>query len=70
MSDSKPAAPFKMFVIEANRRGGHFSNTRSWAFEIKTGPRCSGMVSKRTYTNTNKAFEAGERMLNKLNGAR
>lgn len=56
----------KMNVIAGDRAGGYFPKINSWRFEIKVGARCSGLVSSRSYKSTNAAFEAGQRMLIKL----
>ena len=58
---------YKMNVIEGNRTGGYFPKVNTWRYQIKTGGRCTGLVSSRAYKSTTAAFEAGERMLVKLN---
>ena len=68
MSESIITKDYKMNVIEGDRTGGYFPKVNSWRFQIRTGPRCGGMISNKTFKTSAKAFDAGERMLIKLKG--
>ena len=57
---------FKLSTIPFNRTDGYFPKINSWAFMIKTGSRCTGLLSNKPYQTERKAFEAGERMIARL----
>jgi len=56
----------KLTTQPAGREGGYFPRVTSYRYRISTGPRCTGLISARKYTTSHKAYEAGERMIKKL----
>lgn len=57
----------KVTTTAAERKSGLFCDVISWRFTLTTGSRCSGLSSERTYKTQCRAYEAGERMVKKLN---
>lgn len=57
----------KMMVVAGDTKfTGVEVRKLNYRFVIYTGPRCGGLMSRRKYSTHDKAWNAGERMVEKL----